>query len=638
MIMNMTSGLKEKIISANEAYRKGKPFMSDDEYDELLEKLQKAVPEDEYSEFRDTLNDGVLLASDKKKIIHPFIVGSLDKLKYEEPAELKKFIKRCMKTGLNVSAKVDGLSGIVHYRDGKLVSLGTRGDGHKGEDITDKAKYIKCMPCEIAVADEDVYVRGELVILHDDFKNVTGNAARNVVSGLVGRKDWRPADIKCITFVAYAVLGDKLTKDEQFKFLEKNGFMTADHVDITIEDIEKINEDAGIAEHLFTLASKSRPYDTDGLVISDKTYRNEDVYRPDMQRAFKINQLKFKTRLIDIEWQGPQKNGAFVPVGILEPVDCNGVIVSRCTLHNIDFIEEKGLKLGSVVDVVRSGDVIPKLLSVVSSGADCVSIEYPKTCSCCGSELVRDGVNFRCMNRRCRDQTTFQVCHFIRKLDVESANFKTLQKFGIFTIDDLLSFKARPGYKSEAKLESELKSKVFTQSKETLLAAMNFNGIGETIAAKVISHFEYDKIKNCPEVILTEKVDGIGELFTKKFLDDVVENIAYVEKIVSDPRYSWTHEDTANAVNDATITYKGSMCFTGALSISRSTASKMAAKAGFEVKNAVTKGLTYLVTNDVNSGSSKNKKAKQLETKVITEEEFITLVSDNAVENDVLSL
>jgi len=634
----MIGELKQKISNANEAYRSGKPFMSDDEYDALLEKLQNAVPEDEYNEFRNTLNEGVLITSDKKKIKHPFVVGSLDKLKYEEPAELEKFIKKCLKTGLNVSAKIDGLSGIIHYKNGKLMSLGTRGDGYEGEDITDKARYIKHMPQSISTSDEDAYVRGELVILHDDFENVVGTAARNAVSGLIGRKDWRPIDIKNITFVAYTVLGDKLTKDEQFKFLDDNGFMTAEHIDLSLEDLEKINEDEGIAEHLFAMASKSRPYDTDGLVISDKAYRNEDEYRPEMQRAFKINQMKFETKLIDIEWQGPQKNGAFVPVGILEPVDCNGVIVSRCTLHNIDFIEEKELKLGSVVNVVRSGDVIPKLLSVVSSGDDCVDIEYPKTCTCCGSALVRDGVNFRCMNKSCRDQTTFQVCHFIRKFDVESANFKTLQKFNIFTIDDLLAFKASPNYKSEMKLESELKSKVFTQSKEALLAAMNFNGIGETIASKIIAHFGYDNIKANPEVVLTEKIDGIGNLFAQKFLDDVSENIAHVEKIISDVRYSWKKDDAANAASKNAVPSRGSMCFTGVLSISRSKASKMATEAGFEVKSSVTRGLTYLVTNDVNSGSSKNKKAKQFGTKVISEEEFMTLVSSNSVESDVLSL
>lgn len=634
----MIGELKQKISNANEAYRNGKPFMSDDEYDALLEQLEKAVPKDEYNEFRDTLNEGVLITSDKKKIKHPFVVGSLDKLKYEEPEELNKFIKKCLKTGLNVSAKIDGLSGIVHYKNGKLVSLGTRGNGHEGEDITDKAKYIKHMPQSIHTSDEDVYVRGELVILHDDFENVAGTAARNAVSGLVGRKDWRPADIKNVTFVAYTVLGDKLTKAEQFEFLDSNRFMTAEHVDLSLEDLEKINEDEGIAEHLFALASKSRQYDTDGLVISDKTYRNEDEYRPEMQRAFKINQMKFDTKLIDIEWQGPQKNGAFVPVGILEPVDCNGVIVSRCTLHNIDFIEEKGLKLGSVVSIVRSGDVIPTLIAVVSSGAECVDIEYPKTCSCCGSALVRDGVNFRCMNKSCRDQTTFQVCHFIRKFDVESANFKTLQKFKIFNMDDLLAFRASPAYKSEMKLELELKSKMFTQSKEALLAAMNFNGIGKTIASKIISHFGYEKIRECPDVVLTEKIDGIGSLFAKKFLDNVVENIAYVEKIIADARYSWKKEDISSNAAQENVSSLGSMCFTGALSIPRSKAAQLAAEAGFEVKGGVTRGLTYLVTNDVNSGSSKNKKAKQLGTKVISEEEFMSLVSNNTVESDVLSL
>lgn len=625
-----TEDLKATIVEANIAYRKGIPTMSDAEYDSLLEDYEKQVPADEYEAFRDSLNEGFTVVSAKKKITHDYVAGSLDKLKYEEPATVKKFLKASIRNGLHVSAKIDGLSGIAKYVDGKLTSLGTRGDGYVGEDHSEKAKYIKFLPSEISIKDP-ISIRGELVILKRDLKNVEGNAARNVVSGLIGRKEWSSKDIGNISFIAYTVLGDAYTKEEQFEILKSNGFNVAWNTVVSNDEIESQDED--IVEKLFGYATQEFDYETDGLVLSDITYRNEEKYRPDAQMAFKTNLQKFETRLIDIEWSGPSKDGVYVPVGILEPVECNGVIVSRCTLHNLDFIESKGLKLGSRVYIVRSGDVIPKLISVIESDDKCTDIEFPETCNCCGSKLVRDGVNFRCMNKKCEAQTTFQVALFIRKFDVESANVKTLNKFGIHTISDLLAFIPNEKYKSEKKLASEIASKVFTKSKRDLLAAMNFHGIGETIVGKLIDQFGFDAIAKDPEVVKTARIDGIGDSFIQKFLDDVVDNLALVDKITKDCRYNCLETSCDAKKHQKEII--GSVCFTGALSIPRSQASKMAEDAGFEVKGGVSKGLTYLVTNTPDSGSSKNKKAQQLGTKVITEAEFMEIINKNTVEGDL---
>ena len=627
--------LKVKILEANKAYRTGDAVISDTEFDSLLEQYEKLVPEDEYNSFRNSLNEGAIV-SEKKKIKHKYVAGSLDKLKYEEPLKVRKFIDEHLKTSLNISAKIDGLSGIVHYVNGKLVSLGTRGDGYEGEDHTEKAKCVKFLPKEISLKD-DMYVRGELVILKKDFSEIEGNAARNVVSGLIGRKEWNPKDLMNVSFIAYTILGNAYEKSEQFKLLDENGFKTAWNIELSKDDIEKLecNGD-GLAERLFSYASQDFEYETDGLVISDSSYKNEDKYRPEAQMAFKINQQAFETRLVDIEWNGPSKDGYIVPIGILEPVECNGVIVSRCTLHNLDFIESKGLKLGSKVKVLRSGDVIPKLLSVAENDESCTEVEFPATCPCCGTKLIQDGVNFRCINKKCEDQTVNQIANFIRKFDVESVNVKTLKKFGIHDIPSLLAFIPNEKYKLEMKLANELKTKVFTQSKEALLAAMNFHGIGETIASKIIDHFGYDAIVANPNVVKDGTLpDGIGESFIQRFLDDVVENISYVQMITNDSRYSYLE---AADRNNSSIEIIGSICFTGALSISRNEASKLAKAAGFEVKGGVSKGLDYLVTNDPNSGSSKNKKAKSLGTKVIDEAEFMKLMNKNTVEEAIDSL
>ena len=630
--------LKDKILEANEAYRKGMPIMTDDVYDALLEDLEKALPANEYSAFRDSLNEGILVTSEKKKIKHDYVAGSLDKLKYEEPAEIKKFLKTNVKTALHISAKIDGLSGILKYVDGKLVSLGTRGDGTVGEDQTEKAKFIKYIPTEIPIK-ETVSVRGELVILKDDLMNFDGTAARNIVSGLIGRKEWNSSDISNVSFVAYTILGDKYTKEEQFKILAECKFKTAWNVILQKQEIDSIETDSGsngIVDTLFDFATQDFEYETDGLVLSDVSYRNEDKYRPDCQRAFKTNQQGFETKIIDIEWSGPSKDGIFCPIAILEPVDVGGVTVSRCTLHNLDFIEKKGVKIGDRISIVRSGDVIPKILKVVETDKNSVCIDAIDTCTSCGSKLIRDGVNMRCLNKMCEAQTTYQVALFIRKFDVESANVKTLNRFGIHTIQDLLKFKPNIKYKTEVKLANEIASKIFTASKRDLLAAMNFHGIGTTIVNKIIDEFSYDAIENDVNVVTTRRIVGVGDSFIQRFLDDVCDNIKLVNLIASDVRYSYVEKPTTVVSNN--MPFAGSVCFTGALSIPRSQAAKLAENAGFEVKGGVSKGLTYLVTNTPNSNSSKNKKAQQLRTKVITEEEFMKIINSNTVESDVLAI
>ena len=618
--------IKDKILEANKAYRLGQPIMTDQEFDILVEKFQSQVSEEEFDEFRDSLNEGFIDAGNKVK--HKYVAGSLNKIKYEEPKNIKKFIGKAVKGKLHVSAKVDGLSGIAKYVDGKLVQLATRGDGSQGEDISDKGSYIKFLPQTISEK-EELYVRGELVILTEDFKNVEGTASRNVVAGLINRKDWSAKDIGNVSFIAYTVLGPKYTKSEQFKLLEVDGFKTAWHDELDAE----IWQSEDIAEKLFDLANQGFEYEADGLVLSDTEYKNEDKYRPNLQAAFKTNLQTFETRLIDIDWGTPSKDGFLCPVASLEPVEVNGAFIGKCTLHNLDFIAAKGVKIGSKVSIVRSGDVIPKLISVLESDENCVDVEYPKTCPCCGTKLVREGVNLRCTNKNCRDQVLFQVMYFIKKLDVKRCSTASLKNFGIYTFDDLLAFKPEARLKMQTSLYSELLDKVFTRSKQELLAALNFKGIGETTINKLVDAFGYDNVVN--KVFEGTLPIGIQDLTFQKFLDGLDDNLAIVEKIAADSRY----KGRAAAPKVAKQTNGMSVCFTGKLNtMGRTEASKLAIVAGYEVLGGVSKKLTYLVTNDTGSGSSKNRKAAELGTKIITEEEFLAMVKKNKAESDVSEL
>lgn len=332
--------------------------MDDLQFDALVEQFQSQVSKDEYDKFRDSLHEV------KGKVKHPFIMGSLDKLKIEEPDNIIKFLKT-IKGPLNISAKVDGISCRLQYNKGVLVSASTRGDGSFGEDITDKIKFVKNVPQKLIwqLQDRDeVNVRGELVILKDDFASMNGFAnPRNACAGIMNRKDWSKEDVANVSFIAYTILGDEFMKQDQFSQLLKNGFKTA-----WFEDILDGIDYSTIVNDLKTKAEQDFDYETDGLVICSGWYKNETKYRPDECKAVKINQLIATTKLIDIEWEGPTKDGRFVPIFILEPVTLGGSVISRCTGNNIDYLNSLNVDYGDTVKILKSGDIIPRVLEVVS--------------------------------------------------------------------------------------------------------------------------------------------------------------------------------------------------------------------------------------------------------------------------------
>lgn len=617
--------LKQKIIDANKAYRFGNAIMSDLEFDKLVEEFRKYWP-DEYDEFRNSLNE----KSDADKVKHDYVCGSLNKTKYDEPKTVADFIKKHCPKKISISAKLDGLSGIAKYSNGKLVSFATRGDGYVGSDLMSKAPYIKGL-CKMLPKPfvGDISVRGELVIKFKDYEELCKtndfSNPRNAVAGLMNQKEFKTEDISKVSFVAYTVLGPAYDKDLQFELLESFGFETAWNI---VEDIED-NE----VEKLFSYATQKFEMETDGLVISSPDYKNEDEYRPKAQVAFKTNLQSFETKVIDVVFEGPSANGGHCPVAVLEPIEIGGVLVSKATLHNIDFIEEKGLKIGATVKVVRSGDVIPKILSVVSCDENCVDVELPEVCNCCGEKLVRDGVNFRCINKNCKDQVISQITQFIKKLGCKHSSDATLDKLGIYSFDALVKFAPDKKYKIQVKLYDELLKHVFTKSKQELLAATNFIGLSEKLINKIVDFYGFENIEAGKYIGLPT---GVGELTLQKFKDNILENLTIVNKFLNDSRYNFS-KITKNSSKSHQSNKNGqSVCFTGKLfTMTRGEASKKAEASGFEVKGGVNKGLTYLVTNDSESGSSKNRKAKELGTKVINEQEFLKLINNS---NEDISL
>lgn len=358
--------IREQIVEANKAYRMGAPIMDDQSYDDLLESLKSEMGEDEYEAFVSNLNEGAVETNVDGKVKHPFILGSLEKIKYEEPEVVKKWIKENIKTAMSVSAKVDGISSRAQYVNGKLVSLTTRGDGYFGMDITSKAKYIKGLPSKLP-SNFTGDIRGELVILKNDFETMKDKYAnpRNACAGIMNRKDgdkkFNENELRCVSFIPYTILGNQYTKEEQFGFLEDSGFNVAWN-----NFLEKGKIDDTIVDRLFEIASKDvLPYETDGLVICDIHWRNEDKYRPDGCKAFKTNQSIGVTKVIGFDWGTPSANGKLTPVALLEPIQLAGTTVKRVTCNNVSYLEKMGIEIGKTVKIRKSGEIIPQILEVL---------------------------------------------------------------------------------------------------------------------------------------------------------------------------------------------------------------------------------------------------------------------------------
>ena len=642
--------LRMRIIDANNQYRLGHPIITDQEFDDLCDEYQSQLSEEEWNKFRDSLHEN------PGKVKHPFVMGSLDKLKFEEPKEVWKFIKEHVTEDLNISKKIDGISCRLFYDKGLLVSASTRGDGYFGEDITDKIRYVKGVPEQIEY-EYPVSFRGELIILKEDFERMNQNGEwknpRNACAGLMNRKDFSPEEISNVSFIGYTVLGKRFFKRDQFSILSMCNINVVKTYWITKKNLEKLMEDESgqaICDELYKYYAEETPYECDGLVISDSYYVNEDKYRPDAQAAFKVNEMSGEATLIDVSWDGPSKTGKMVPVGILDGVELGGSTITRVTLNNLDFIESFDLKYGAKVRITKSGNIIPKLTKVLHEGIS--QIFYPDNCPSCGKPLVREGPDLKCTNKECIALKYSQILNIINKFDIDNVSLKTLENWNLNNIEDILSFRARPEYKSEQNFLNELGKKMFNKSDLELFYRMNFNGLSDKLLAKIVEHYGWYRIRDTfvqkdgtwthdsslekfPELFGWPV--GIGLLMWTRFIDGIDQAISTMKRIMSDGRYSGKTESESSKKPETAI--KGSICVTGSLKFgSRDKFLAYAKEHGYESKSGVAKGLTYLITNDPNSGSSKNKKAKELGIEVITEDEFMKILSEEAVGEGLDSL
>jgi len=629
--------LVDDITKYQKAYYDGEGIISDAEFDKLWDELKELDP-----------NNSVLhkVGADSgnfAKIQHVMPMGSQEKA--ANPEQFLAWAEKHKYDEYLVEYKLDGASLELQYEHGYLVRAVTRGDGSIGDDITANAKKMGGVTAAIYkdgnLLDFTGGVRGEVIMTHEVHQTYFSDKAncRNAANGLMKRKDGVGSEyLKLITYDALATDGQTFFKDEEGKiqWLQDCGFNTV-KLAVCKNPQEVIDYRASVMEK----RKSEIPYDIDGLVIKERVINLEDASRarPDRQIAFKFSLEEAVSILREVEWS--KSGGTYTPVAIFDEVELNGTKVQRASLANPDTMRALGIKIGSHVVVVKRGEIIPKIESVVEEtdiNYEMQNIEFPKKCETCGTDLVDEGSRLFCPNKACPKRVLHQLLKWQQVIDIRDLGetlitqlfndkrLKSISDIYSLTTEDLV-----PYFLNEESREADKKSlgaekvyKSINAHKEmklaVFIAGFDIEGVGETTVEKLVAA-GFDSLDKLLDANMDQiaAVHGFAETMAQIIVEGLKENA----------------EEMRSLINSGTLTIKAegggllagkSFCFTGELSMKRADAEKMVKENGGSIKSSVTKDLSYLVTNDTTSGSSKNKKAADLGIPVIDEKTFLSLI------------
>lgn len=634
--MNRIQELEKLILRYQTSYYNGEAEIEDSEFDKLWDELKSLDRKNPI------LQKVGADSGNFEKIHHVMPMGS-----QEKAANPEQFLTWAQKHSYNqylVEYKLDGASLELQYENGYLVRAVTRGNGTIGDDITLNAKKMRGVNAAI-YKDGNLIpftggIRGEVIMTHQIHKTYFSDKAncRNAANGLMKRKDGKGSEfLTLITYDALSTDGKTFFNDEaeKIKWLMDCGFNVVKLVICT--SVQKvIDYRAKVME-----IRKSLEYDIDGLVIKERTINFDDASRarPDRQIAFKFSLEEAVTTLKKVEWS--ISGGTYTPVAIFDEVDLNGTKVKRASLANPDTMRKLGVQIGSHVVVVKRGEIIPKIESVIEEkNLQTFPIEYPKTCETCGTSLIDDGSRLYCPNKNCSKRVLHQLLKFQQVVDIRDfgetlitslfndKRLKCISDIYTLQVEDLV-----PYFLNKESLEAEKQSlgaeKVYKSIQShrkmklaILLAGFDIEDFGETTAQKLIdAGFNTLEKMICATETQIANVYGFADVMAKTIVEGLKENSEELRNLVS----SGTIEIESEGGG---ILSGKSFCFTGELNtMKRNDAQNLVKQNGGSIKSSVTKDLTYLVTNDTSSGSSKNVKASKLGISVINEKQFLALLN-----------
>lgn len=627
--------LETLIKKYQDSYYNGEAEISDAEFDSLWDELKLLDPENSI------LHKVGADSGNFNKVNHIMPMGSQEKA--ANPEQFYSWAKKHIYDSYLVEYKLDGASLELQYKNGKLQCAVTRGDGVIGDDITTNAK--KMNGVMIAITKHGVPVdftggiRGEVIMTHDVHKNYFADKAncRNAANGLMKRKDGSGSEyLKLIVYDALATEGLSPFSNEQEKiqWLKDCGFNTV--------EVKICNTPEAVVEYRSSVMDirKNLDFDIDGLVIKENVIDKEDAKRtrPDKQIAFKFSLEEAVSVLREVEWS--INGGTYTPVAIFDEVELNGTTVQRASLANPDTMKNLGIKIGSKVVVVKRGEIIPKIESVLHDETCKESeIVIPSNCETCGTSLVNEGTRLYCPNKNCSKRVLHQLLKWVQVVDIrdlgETLVNSLFEKKVVQSISDIYKLTVEtltPFFLNEESIAAEKKSlgaeKVIKSienhkniSLEAFVAGFDIEGIGETTVEKLVAAGF-----NSLEKLLNASVDeiatvyGFAEIMAKTFVYGLKENAEEMKNLSS--IYVNIIKKEAGALSGK------SFCFTGELvTMKRADAENLVKNAGGSCKSSVTKDLSYLVTNDTSSGSSKNVKAAKLGIPIISEKEFLQMIN-----------
>lgn len=638
-----------------------KPEISDYEFDKKLKELQDL--EEKHPEFHDdnspTLRVGGAVTKSFATVEHEYRMYSLDNSYSKE--DLENWEKRIEKqvdgeVYYTCELKYDGASISLTYEKGEFKQAVTRGDGFKGDDVTNNVRTIRSVPLKLqGDYPEKFEIRGEIVLPYEGFAHL--NAARveageepysnprNTASGSLKLQDSAEVARRPLDCLLYSLAGKDLGIDTQFEGLQKArewGF--------------KVPEEAKLAKNLKEVMSfvnywdthrHDLPYETDGVVIKVNDFNQQEelgytAKSPRWAMAYKFQAEQVSTHLNKITYQ-VGRTGAITPVANLEPVQLGGTIVKRASLHNADQIEKLDIREGDEVYVEKGGEIIPKIVGVDFTKRDPKSeaTQYITHCPECGTKLIRnegEAAHYCPNTNGCPPQVIGRIQHFISRkaMDIEGLGGETvalLVNEGLIgTYADLYELKKEQILPLERMAEKSADNLVtgIENSKqipfERVLFALGIRYVGETVAKKLAKHFKnIDALMQASKEEL-ENVEEIGE----RIAESVVEFFASEENKESIQRlkgYGLQLSISAEKLANQTNKLEGqTFVVSGVFSISRDELKKLIEDNGGKVSGSISSKTSYVVAGE-NMGPSKHAKAENLGVPIISEEEFMKMIA-----------
>lgn len=633
-------------------YNDDAPEIEDYEYDMMMRELKEL--EEKYPEYdapdSPTKKVGGVADNSFESVTHSVRMESLQDAFSKD--ELREFSNRVEDTVSNVNyvvePKIDGLSVSLEYRDGVFLRGSTRGNGDVGEDVSGNLRVIHNIPLKLNKSIPYIEVRGEVYMPKKSFERVVDRQIingekpfknpRNAAAGSLRQKDSSIAasrGLDIFVFNIQQIEGVELSSHkESLDFIKELGFNTiptykkVDNIEDAIAEIDRIGEARGSLE-----------YDIDGAVIKVDDFSQRDIIGstakyPKWAIAFKYPPEEKQTKLLDIEI-AVGRTGVLTPTAILESVHLAGTTVSRATLHNQDFINEKGIAIGDVVTVRKAGDIIPEVLCVNEHNSNSV-FKFPDVCPSCGEKVYRDEdeAAIRCINPECPAQLLRNLIHFCSRdaMDIEGLGPAIIETFvnegmiaktyDIYNLDfnKILSLEGFKETSTNNIINSVNNSKNNDLSK--LIFALGIRHIGAK-AGKLLADYFKDI-----DLVMNASVDDILQIdgFGKIMAESVVEFFSSdsTKELIAKLKEAGVNMKSTNVVEDTRFSGM-TFVLTGTLpTLKRAEASKIIESFGGKTSSSVSKKTTYVLAGE--EAGSKLDKANKLGVQVISEEEFKEMI------------